>query len=177
MSLNDLPLSSSLIATLYSNSLISVDVEEPFPQNKKPSIEQPIHDADNSSWKSLGNNLNNVLIVVNYNKVVHLPDEELGFLTGMLTACKLSLDDVAIINANNYKTTNYKEILTHFKSKVVFLFGVAPADFGLPVNFPFFQVQPVSNATFLYTPALEQRNSDGLFKSRLWVSLRSIFRI
>ena len=177
MSLNDLHLSSSLITALYPSSLISTDIEDSVPTQKKSGIGQEAGTDIAETWKSLGNNQKNILIVVNYGGIVHLPDEELSFLTGMLTACKLSLDDVAIINTNNYKKVNYKDILTQFKSKIVFLFGVAPGDFGLPVNFPFFQVQSVSNCTFLYTPALEQRHTDVLLKSRLWVSLRTIFSI
>ena len=177
MSLNDLHLSTSLITTLYPSSLITPDDEDSVPVPKKTGVEQKIRANNTESWKSLGNNQKNILIVVDYPGIVHLPDDELNFLTGMLTACRLSLDDVAIINTNNSKLVNYKDILSEFKSKIIFLFGVAPGDFGLPVNFPFFQVQTVSNCTFLYIPALEQRHTDILLKSRLWVSLRSIFSI
>lgn len=177
MSLNDLHLSSSLITALYPSSLICTDIEDSVPVSKKTGTEQIAGIDNTGSWKSLGNNQKNILIVVNYSGIVHLPDEELNFLTGMLTACKLSLADVAIINTNNYEKVDYKDILTQFKSKIVFLFGVAPGDFGLPVNFPFFQVQSVSNCTFLFTPALEQRQHDVLLKSRLWISLRTIFSI
>jgi len=177
MSLNDLQLSTSLITTLYPSSLISRDTEDAVLTVKKSGIEQEIGTDNTETRKSLGNNQKNILIVVDYADIVHLPDEELGFLTDMLTACRLSLDDVAIINTINYKKVNYRDILTQFKSKIIFLFGVAPGDFGLPVNFPFFQVQTVSNCTFLYTPALEKRHTDPLLKSRLWVSLRTIFSI
>jgi hypothetical protein len=177
MSLNDLHLSASLISTLYPSTLISPNDEDSVTVAKKSGIEQKITANSTASWKSLGNNQKNILIVVDYPDIVHLPDDELNFLTGMLTACRLSLVDVAIINTNNYKLINYKDILAEFNSKIIFLFGVSPGDFGLPVNFPFFQLQTVSNCTFLYTPALEQRHTDKLLKSRLWVSLRSIFSI
>lgn len=176
MSLNDLQLSTPLITTLYPSSLISTDIEDAA-ASKKSGTHQNASTDKTESWKSLGNNQKNILIVVNYGDIVHLPHEELNFLTGMLTACKLSLEDVAIINTNNYKKLDYRDILTQFKSKIVFLFGVAPGDFGLPVNFPYFQVQSVSNCTFLFSPALEQRHTDVLLKSRLWVSLRAIFSI
>ena len=57
---------------------------------------------------------------------------------------------------------SYKDILTHFKSKIVFLFGVSPRRFWIARNFPYFQVQSFANCTFLYTPALEQRHTDVL---------------
>ena len=177
MSLKELRLSSSLVAMLYPNSLINSEVDEVVMPSKKTVAEQEISadNPDNSKW--LGNNQKNILMVVHHDDVVHLPDDELNFLTGMLTACKLSLDDVAIINIDNIKKADYKTILKQFNSRIIFLFGVTPGDFGLPVNFPAFQVQTVSGCTYLYTPALEQRISDSMFKSRLWLSLRSIFSI
>ena len=177
MSLNDLRLSPSLVAMLYPNSLLNSDADNVATVLNKPVEEQEIAADMTETSKWLGNNQKNILIVVNYNDVVHLPDDDLNFLTGMLTACKFSLDDVAIININNYKAGNYKDILMQFKSRIVFLFGVTPGEFGLPVNFPVFQVQTVSGCTYLYTSALEQRRTDPMFKSRLWLSLRTIFSI
>ena len=176
MSLNELRLSSSLIAMLYPSSLLDTGSDDATILNKSVA-QQIINDADTKASKWLGNNQKNILIVVRYNDVVHLPDDDLNFLTGMLTACKLSLDDVAIINTNNYTKVSYSDLLLEFKSRIVFLFGISPADFGLPVNFPAFQVQVVSGCTYLYTPALEERSTDSLFKSRLWLSLRTIFSI
>ena len=181
MALNDIQLSPNIIAALYPSSLINLDKVDVIPLSKQaetivPEIKiEPA--AVETSWKCLGNNQKNILIIVNYDTAVHLPDEELNFLTNMLAACKLSLGDVAIINRYNYKETGYKDFLAHFKSRIVFLFGLEPAIFGLPVSFPHFQVQTVANCTFLYAPALEETRNDTLLKSKLWVSLRNIFGI
>ena len=182
MSLNDLKLSPSLLATLYPSSLINPEptdiVQQPPPADPviKDAEPEPIS-LPETKWKYLGNNQNNILIVVNYDNAVHLPDEELNFLTNMLTACKLSLGDVAIVNYYHYNERTYKDFLTEFQSKIVFLFGIEPVVFQLPVSFPPFQVQSVANCTFLYTPALDVQRKDALLKSKLWVSLRTIFGI
>jgi len=181
MGLNDLHLSSNIIATLYPSSLINLDKDDAIPHSK--SVKTTVAEIETepagveTGWKFLGSNQKNILIIVNYDTAVHLPDEELNFLTNMLAACKLSLGDVAIVNRYNYKETGYKDFLTHFKSQIVFLFGIEPVVFGLPVSFPLFQVQSVANCTFLYAPALEENRNDALLKSKLWVSLRSIFGI
>jgi hypothetical protein len=181
MGLNDLQLSPGIIARLYPSSLIAPDSSDPV-QISKPDDNAPVkktkaEPASDPVWKSLGNNQKNILIVVNYTELVHLPDEEFSFLTIMLAACKLSLDDVVIINQNNYKDTGCKDLLAHFQSRTVFLFGVDPIVFGLPVGFPHFQVQNVAGCTFLFAPSLEENRTDKLVKSKLWVSLRSIFGI
>lgn len=180
MSLNDLQLSPGLLSALYPSSLINPEeavVAKPVEKtgNKAETPAQPV--KDEPYWKYLGANNKNILIVVNYSDAVHMPDEELGFLTNMLTACKLSLADVAIINKNYYAERGYKEFLENFKSKIVLLFGLDPLAFGLPVGFPQFQIQSVANCMFLFSSSLEQTRNDALLKSKLWVSLRSIFAI
>ncbi len=182
MSLNDLKLSPSVLAALYPSSLINLEQTERIqqPQPMQTVVEEPEPESvpvQEASWKYLGNNQKNILIVVNYDDAVHLPDEELNFLTNMLTACKLSLADVAIVNHYSYRERSYKDFVAEFKSRIVFLFGVEPFVFKLPVGFPYFQVQTVANCTFLYTPTLEAQRKDALLKSKLWVSLRTIFGI
>ena len=180
MGLNDLHLSPAVLFRLYPASLVNTEKTVVQPDALSEDVTKTKIETEKQTvpaWKFLGSNQQKILIVVDYNDAVHLPDEELSFLTSMLAACKLSLGDVAIINRKNYEGIFYKEILTHFQSKIVFLFGVEPAEFGLPVSFPYFQVQSVAKCTFLYTPALEERHTDTLLKSKLWVSLRSIFGI
>lgn len=171
MSLNDIRLTPSITAALFRSSLIeaatSGTAQKIIPEQTQPE----------TAWKFLGNNEKKILVVVSCDNIVHLPDEELSFLTNILSACKLTLGDVAIVNMNNYSGYTYKEFTGHFTSKKVLLFGVDPLAFGLPVSFPHFQVQAFSNCDFLYSPSLNERNVDQLFKSKLWVSLRRIFGI
>jgi hypothetical protein len=132
---------------------------------------------DPHKWTYLGENKKNILAVVNYPDHVHLPDEQLAMLTRLLAACKLGLDDVAIVNGNNYDDINYKEMIAQFASRIIFLFGIEPVSFGLPVTFPHFQLQPFAGATFLFAPPLHDISNDELLKSKLWVCLRRLFGI
>jgi hypothetical protein len=125
-------------------------------------------------WKSLGQNAQKILILVNHPGITFLPDEELAFLTQMLQACKLSLGDVALLNLTQYTQTGYQEILLHFNSKTVFLFGVTPGDWELPINFPQFQVQQFDGRKFLHSPGLSDMMGDKLLKTKLWASLKAI---
>ena len=72
-----------------------------------------------SSWKWLGENKKNILsLLVRHKDAVHIPDNELQFLTGMLSACQLSLADVAIVNLENYPDANYKPVIEQFQSRI-----------------------------------------------------------
>src|ERR1051325_8994896 len=96
MSLNNISLVPFVVGSLYSTVLVETGTDEVIV--KSPAAE-PVQE---SKWKSLGNNRQQVLIVVNHTDRVHLPDEELGFLTTIVSACKMDLGDVAIVNTNNH---------------------------------------------------------------------------
>jgi hypothetical protein len=169
MGLNDIKLPASLTTAFYRTTLVETGEYE--------SIERPVvaEQPAQGEWKYLGDNKKNILITVNYPALRHLPDDELVFLTSILAACKLDLGDIAIVNIANTTQASYKDYHSFFKSKIVILFGIDPLSFGLPVDFPTFQVQSVASSTFLYSPSLGECRQDKLTKSKLWVCLRKMF--
>ena len=166
MELNSIRLPASVVADLYKDTLVETE-------NEQKTI--PVQDIKEFIY--LGSNKKNILICVKYPSVLHVPDEQLSFLVTMLTACKLSLEDIAIVNLKNFPDQSYKKIIKKFQPGIAFLFGVEPVEFGLPVNFPAYQLQPFNNCSFLYSPSLDELESDKLLKSKLWVCLRKIFSI
>ena len=181
MDLNNIELPASLVAELYPSSLSEsndIPVKKMVVVEVIKDVVPPIAITGNDApWKSLGSNFKNILIIVKSNEAVHLTDNELTFLTGILTACKLTLADVAIVNLNNRSETSYKELTTHFKSKVVLLFDTEPAAFGLPMSFPHYQIQAFANNSFLYSPSLKELENDKVEKSKLWVCLKRLFNL
>lgn len=181
MGLNNITLPASLITNLYPNSLVA---GSPIPEEtasvaapKEPDSTASTEAPAETGWKSLGNNLRNILVVVKYPDILHLPDEDLSFLTNMLTACKLGLGDIALVNYEHYQQKGGAAITQHFKSRTVLLFGVEPSTFGLPVSFPAFQVQALVNVQYLFAPALGSLAGNKPDKSKLWSCLQKIFSI
>jgi hypothetical protein len=174
MDLNHLKLPVSVVVELYPSSLIDTDetalihVDADRTENNKPAI---------PDWKWLGENRKNVMIIVNYPDAVHLPGNDLSFLTGILEACKLSLADVSILNLYNYPELSYKELVAFFKTRIVLLFAVEPSLFGLPMSFPHFQIQPFAGNSFLFSPSLIELEFDKVLKSKLWVCLKRLFNL
>jgi hypothetical protein len=179
MDLNHINLPAFVIADLYHSSLIDAGETAAKPKPEEIFIEKKsIHDrTETMDWKYLGENRKNILIIVNHKDGVHLSDDDLNFLTGILGACKLNIGDVAIVNLNNHPGASYKELTSYLKSRRVFLFGVEPAAFGLPMSFPHFQLQSFANISFLFSPVLKELENDKLLKSKLWVCLKRIFEI
>lgn len=179
MDINHISLNATVVANLYANTLIATNETPPAkPVAAPPSEAGPERtDKPDTAWKSLGDNQKNILLMVNTPDVVFLPDNDLTFLTGILGACKLTLADVAILNLHNNPEIVYKELITHFKAKVVLLFDVEPAAFGLPMSFPHYQIQPFSGSSFLYSPSLKELENDRVEKSKLWVCLKRLFNL
>ena len=186
MSLNNIQLSPALLADMYKTALVDTNDSsaegesvQTVSLNTKTAA-KPDPDTTNSkavNWKYLGDYKKNILIIVRYNAVPYLPDEQLNFLSSILSACKLNLADVAILNIANTSPASYKTIQEKFKSSFTILFGLTPEEFEMPLSFPEFQVQAFNNCTFLHTPVLEMLEGDKVLKSKLWVCLRKMFGV
>ena len=129
------------------------------------------------AWNYLGDYKKSILIIVRYDNSPHLPDQQLDFLSAVLTACKLSVGDVAVINIANAPSATYKALQERFKSRFTVLFGLTPQQLEMPLSFPEFQVQAFNNCTYLHAPALEALEADKVLKSKLWVCLRKMFGV
>lgn len=181
MGINNIDLPAIVVEQLYNSSLVGNNTAA----EEKKLVSEPvkIEPASNSEgsplkeWKFLGNNNKKILIILKSEDAVHLPDNQLTFLTGILSACNLSLADVAIVNTNNHPQVLYKELTTSFASKIVLLFDIEPAVFGLPMSFPFYQIQAFAGNSFLYSPALKNIENNKIEKSKLWVSLKRLFNL
>lgn len=167
MNLNNITLSPQLATDLYAHSLI-----EGAPASTK--VKEPVKNAGKNY---LGDNLRQVVIASAYPDVVFIPEETLEFLTSILTACKLTLADVAIINLFGQQPEDALKSIRELKAEKLLLFGVGPAEAGLPVRFPHFQKQMVNTLLCLSAPSLEEIKQDRDTKTRLWTSLKIIFNV
>ena len=172
MSLNTIKFNTSDITLLFKNSLVEVRLE-------KENLPHATINAEPAAigWKFLGENKKKTLIVVNYQATENIPDKQLSFLTKLLAACNLNLGDVAILNFHTYKSSDFDNIFHQFKPGVVLLFDTEPAEFGLPMIFPQFQVQRYKDVVFVSSPSLEIIEPDKTLKGKLWVCLKKIFNL
>ena len=160
MSLNQIQLNDQLLVGLYSSVLIQTNA----------TIVPAKTDV-----KYLGKNEKCILVLISNDSVPFLPDNELNFLTSILSACKLSLADVAIVNLHS--TTNPETIIEDVECKNVLLFGVEPLSIVLPIHFPHFQLQQFNKRTYLCAPPLSGIENDKAVKLNLWNNLKKLFGI
>jgi hypothetical protein len=92
----------------------------------------------------------------------------------LLTACNLSMADIALVNYH-FNKQNYQEFNRQFIPKKVLIFGIKPTELELPFDIPHFQVQPFQTQLYLTAPDFETflKNTD--LKRQLWASLQKLF--
>jgi len=166
MSLNNIQLPPIVLQELFKNTLIDLKPEQ---NNDQKNVSK--------GFSTLGNNRRHILIMVESDETLYLPDEQLNFLMGILAACSLTMEDVAILNIKKNKSVTYKNVATELKSEKVFLFGVAPAEIELPIDFPNYQIQQYNNQVYLTAPTLSQFQDNKVEKMKLWNCLKQIFSI
>lgn len=166
MSLTNIQLPALVLQELFKDSLVELKTSQPAEQT-----------AEVSPFSILGKNKKKLIILVSNDEAVYLPDDELNFLLGVLSACKLTMEDVGILNVKKNTAVTYINIAAGLDAQKIFLFGVSPADIELPLSFPPYQVQKYNNQTYLAAPALSSLKDDKAEKGKLWNCLKVIFAI
>ncbi len=165
MSLNDIRIPAIVIQELYKETLVEVE----------PRIR--VSDPKPAGISYLGDNRKGIVIIVKAPEAVYLPDDQLNFLLGILTACKLSMADIALLNLSQIAEISYNEITRQLGAEKIILFGVEPAALELPLQFPYYQVQQYNNQTYLASPGLTVIVNDRAEKTKLWASLKQLFAL
>ncbi|MFL5742957.1 MAG: hypothetical protein ACJ75B_22245 [Flavisolibacter sp.] len=159
MSLNNIQLKPRMLADLYGHSLLEI-----------PSAKT------SRTVFSPGENGKNILVIVSHDSVALIPELELNFLTAILSACKLTLDDILIVNARKTEQQMIQDLIDSGVKKIL-LFGIDPPSIGLPINFPAFQLQQFNQRTYVCAPSLPELEGDKTLKSKLWTCLKTLFGI
>lgn len=157
-----------VIAELFSKSLVLTDELTPVASK---NIEKT------QSW-FLGGYEKKIIVIVNDADNIHLGDENLQFLAGILAACNLSLAHVALINFNRHAVT-HQQLKKEMQPQFALLFGVSALQIELPFIMPDYKVQNYDNCSFLTAPPLQSLNQDSdaakKEKGKLWNSIRKMF--
>ncbi|MCX6314766.1 MAG: hypothetical protein NTX08_08545 [Sphingobacteriales bacterium] len=166
MSLDNIQLTPILWQNLYKHALI---------QEKKIQASDPIANANTIPF--LGNNKKMITLLVHDEEAIYLSDASLKFLLGILSACKLSMDDIALVNLSKNNGITHDLIHTQLQSEKILMFDVEPSELLLPLQFPRYQIQGFNNQTYLAAPALTTLEQDKAEKLKLWNCLKQLFGI
>lgn len=169
-------ISAIAIQNLYKDTLVLIDEKI---QNDKINAGQMVSNNDTFSSELqeivyTGNNERRIVFV--------LKDENSGewqeTLQKLITACKLKMKDIAIINAGKNIVTAEK-LKNQLKAQTTLLFGLTSGEIGLPFSIPDYQIQPYDNCRYMQAPVatLSTDNSPEIRKEKqlLWGKLKELF--
>ena len=172
-----------VIAGLYKDALV-ITQTDPEPKasqqftNKK--IKQDESPAPSIKKLFLGGNKKNIAILIKDSSAVHINDEWLTTLSKLLSACKLTLEDVAIVNYASQSET-FSSLKETLQPKVALMFDVATQDIQLPFTIPHYQVQRHADCLFMTAPAntlsTETQEPVRSEKKKLWEKLKLMFNV
>jgi hypothetical protein len=90
------------------------------------------------------------------------------------------MGDIAVVNIAQ-SPTNFELIKTALSPKTCILFNVKAQTISLPFTVPDYQIQKYGGCTFLMAPSISEIDGDSteakLAKTKLWVSLKTIFEL
>ena len=163
MSLDNIQLSKKERRILFSKTLVdSIQSADAASVTKEIKI------------NSLGGNQRNTLFLVTDSQNKFLPDDEMDLLSNLITACKLSMADIALINYFNI-SLDYRQLTDHFQPKKILMFGISTSDLELPFSIPFFQIQQFQEQSYITAPPLTDFFKNKDLKKQLWASLQKLF--
>jgi len=166
MSLDNIQFPASILQGLYNKSLYHLQ-----------SNESLLDDIQPVNMVFLGSNQKKITLVVHDETSIYLADDALQFLLGILTACKLSMADIALINVSKNPNIDYHTITEQLKSEKIIMFGLPAETLALPLQFPHYQVQRYNNQVYLSAASLTDLQKDKEEKMKLWNCLKHIFSI
>jgi len=173
MSLNEIQLQGKMLADLYRDVLISEN-----PSNTKEAKPLMVDmQGGNEAIRSLGKNKKNYCFIVSYVNETFLPDDKMEVLIKIMQACRISMEDIALLNIAGTERT-IEQIRDQFEPSKMVLLGVNPIDIRLPIQFPAYKPQSYANCTYLYADSLDTMDNSAAgrkIKSNLWSALKEMF--
>ena len=165
MSLDNFQLPPHLLSELYKNSLVVLEDKQLITDSLKEE-----------NFNFLGNNNKHILILVKDNESVHLNDSDLNFLAGILSACKLNMADVAILNMQKKSDTSLKKIIDYFNPKSIISFDFEELT-DLKIKKSKYEIQKIDQTPYLLASSLNSISKNVDEKKKLWSCLKNLFSI
>lgn len=160
VSINETSLENSTTAEVPG-----LEKPEPVTIPKLQTVEKPV-------FEYIGDNNKYILIIVKDPLQQFLNAKELEFLLKILSAKKLGLQDIAIINTETYEALNFNDLKEYFALSKILTFGINPVSLnisGITAN----KTGEYNGVKILGTWTLAQLESDVKKKTIYWNELKN----
>jgi hypothetical protein len=190
-------LPDAALVSLYKDTLVLPEKEIKSPENVaqaittaigKEAIEntaanEVVNDQKSTPTpplKYLGDHLKKIILLVNDPTAVHLNETDLGLLSSILNACKLTLADIALVNTAT-QPLSLHEILTTLPSQLVLVFDLSTAQLKIKLPANLYKPIVLGDTHILLSSSLQSMQGTDqtakLEKSKLWNALKLLFKL
>ncbi|MDB5199993.1 MAG: hypothetical protein JWO92_1956 [Chitinophagaceae bacterium] len=166
MSLDKTHLPAFVIQDLFQKTLVDLTNNE-----KNQTV------TGSKELNVFGGNKQHIILLVNNPDAAFVTDQQLTFLSGILNACKLTLEDIGLLNIAPYRAISYKTISDTFNPRIIMMFGISSDTIQLPFVMPEFQRQSYNNQVYLAIPSLLSLENNKELKRKFWTVLQQIFSL
>lgn len=128
--------------------------------------------ADNLRYE--GQNHGHIIVIYKPLNGNTMTEEFLLTLSNLITACRLTFDDIALINFTEQKPI-FTKLMTELYPQKVVAFNMEPADLHLQIPLFYYRQIQIHGATLLFSEAVEKLDKGK--KSRLWKELQVLFDV
>lgn len=184
MGLDDIILSPFLMKELYENDLLeNENYAKPILISEKAKDAEIANETKHvkkeniGSIKYLGKNEKNILLLIHRETHAFLDDDALSFLMNILNACRLSMQDVALVNVHNDGEAVYENLNAQFEPSKILFFDTAPHLLNFPVKIPLYKIQNYNNQQYLCAASLSTLMQNKEEKLKLWNCLKVMLGI
>ena len=165
-------------ATTIAVPSASMHVQIESDKDNNNTTNEPIKEL--GQIKYLGEHLKQVTIIVKDELAVYLNENDLTLLSSILSACKLTLADIALINVAQQKLSLH-EILNVLPSKLVMIFDVSSTTLKIKLPTTLYKSIQLGDTYLLFSNSLSLMQggdqSAKLEKGKLWAILKSLFQL
>ena len=165
MSFDQVKLDPYILARIYNQPII--------PGEKTVAVTAP---AAPPEVKYLGENQKNIALFIQNEGEAYLNDELFNLLTNILNACKLGMQDIALINIAHYPAMSFTAWTSAVQFKQAVIFGIPPSAVGLE-DFPSYQIISAHGCQLLHSDPLLLISQDKVLKGKLWMALKQLLGI
>jgi hypothetical protein len=175
MSFEHIQLTDDQLAELYGKQLVVVE-KDGNPVKTETKTAQPATTIEpvvaTAPLQGItGKNKRNFVWLVEEHYFPYLNDADFQFLGDVLTACKMNMEDIALVNVANNRN-HFDELVQQLQPKFIIASGVQVD--ALPIQPADYRVQQQQGYLLCCTETLEAIRNDKSKKSKLWLALKQM---
>jgi hypothetical protein len=190
-------LPAAALVSLFKDTLVLPEMEIKSPENVEKALNTAIgkeaiettqvnevvneqKSTPPAPLKFLGDHLKKIMVIVNDPNAVHLNETDLGLLSSILIACKLTLADIALINTAQ-QPLSLHEMLNTLPSQLVLAFDLSAAQLKIKLPATLYKPIVLGETHILFSSSLQSMQGADqtakLEKSKLWNALKLLFKL